>query len=142
LQENTIGIIPTHGYNPEQIQSVKALQWIKYMSHSLGIRIQHARNGGEKAIGPYKVDGYYETKDQKVVLEFHGDFWHGIPNQYSSYTMNPVNKLTMGELYHNNLIKQRYIEKLGYTYVSILESEFEKELKVNSEMRTFIEQLD
>ena len=52
LQENTIGIIPSHGYNPEQTQSVKALSTcLKYMSHTLGIRIQHARNGDEKVIG-------------------------------------------------------------------------------------------
>ncbi|XP_045215064.2 uncharacterized protein LOC123565260 [Mercenaria mercenaria] len=96
LKENTIGIIPTHGYNPEQVQSIKALQWVKYQSYALGIRIQHARNGGERVIGPYRVDGYYETGDQKVVLEFHGDFWHGNPKLYSSSTVNPVNKLTMG----------------------------------------------
>ncbi|XP_053390294.1 uncharacterized protein LOC128553199 [Mercenaria mercenaria] len=105
------------------------------------LRIQHARNGDEKVIGPYRGDGYYETGDQKVVLEFHGDFWHGNPKLYSSSTVNPVNKLTV-ELYQNTLTKQKYIEEIGYTYVSIWESEFEKELKENNEMRTFIEQLD
>jgi hypothetical protein len=36
-----------------------------------GVHIQHARNGGEKEIGPYKVDGYYENENgQKYVLEF------------------------------------------------------------------------
>jgi hypothetical protein len=34
------------------------MQWIKYLSTTEGVCIQHARNGGEKEIGPYKVDGY------------------------------------------------------------------------------------
>ncbi len=104
LQQDTIGIIPAHGYNPEQVQSVKAIQWIKYLSHTKGIRIQHARNGGEKSIGPYQVDGYYETNDGlKVVLEFHGDFWHGNPKKYANSTINPVNKMTMSELYQKTM---------------------------------------
>lgn len=69
LQAETIALIPHHGYNPEQRQSVKALQWLKYMSYTEGLDIQHARNGGEKSIGPYLVDGYYESNSgEKVVL--------------------------------------------------------------------------
>ena len=80
LENDRIGIIPNHGYNPLQNQSAKALQWLKYLGHTTGYKIQHAMNGGEKRIGDYLVDGYYETEDgQKVVLEFHGDFWHGNP---------------------------------------------------------------
>ena len=74
----------------------------------MAIRILHARNGGEKEIGPYKVDGYYETDTERVVLEFHGDFWHGNPNKYSKNTVNSVTKLTMGELYENTLEKQGF----------------------------------
>ena len=61
LKSETIALIPHHGYNPKQKQSVKAIQWLKYLSFSEGRRIQHAKNGGEKAIGPYLVDDYYET---------------------------------------------------------------------------------
>ena len=46
------------------------MQWIKYLSTTKGVHIQHARNGGEKEIGHYKVDGYYENENgQKYVLE-------------------------------------------------------------------------
>ena len=48
LKENTTGIIPTHGYKLEQTQSMKGFQWIKFLSHTMAIRIIHARNGGEK----------------------------------------------------------------------------------------------
>ena len=118
LQENTVGIIPTHGYNSEQKHSVNALSWVKYLSHKNGVKIQHARNGGEKTIGPYRVDGYYETENgEKIVLEFHGDFWHGNSKCYSSSTVNPVRGLTMGELYQETLDKQRFLESKGYRYV-------------------------
>ena len=58
LERDTIASIPHHGYNPKQNQSVKAIKWIKYVPHTEGHKIQHARNGGEKSIGPYFVDGY------------------------------------------------------------------------------------
>ena len=143
LKENSIGIIPTHGYNPQQNQSVKALQWIKYVSHCSGQRIKHARNGGERRIGDYTVDGYYEAEDgRKVVLEFHGDFWHGNPSKFSSTTWNPVSKLTMGELYQRTLDKKRFLEENGYTYQHIWESEFDQQLNENSQMAAFVHSLE
>ncbi|XP_052806406.1 uncharacterized protein LOC128235642 [Mya arenaria] len=143
LQPETIALIPRHGYNPEQKQSVKAIQWIKYLSYVQGHKIQHARNGGEKTIGPYLVDGYYETDGGgKVVLEFHGDFWHGNPLKYSRSTMNPVNQMTMGELYDKTLEKKRYLESFGYLYRSIWESDFDQECKENPDMRSYIENLE
>lgn len=66
------------------------MQWIKYHAYQKNVEIQHAGNEGEKIIGPYKVDGYYESGDQKVVMEFHGDYWHGNPKCYSAKTLNKV----------------------------------------------------
>lgn len=142
LEHESIGIIPPHGYTPHHKQSAKALQWIKYLSYTEGHTIQHAQNGGEKSIGPYLVDGYYETENEKVVLEFHGDFWHGNPSKYARTTVNPVNQMTMGELHDNTLEKRRYLENMGFTYKFIWESDFDKEVKDDPKMRTFIEQLD
>ncbi|XP_053389260.1 uncharacterized protein LOC128552256 [Mercenaria mercenaria] len=50
--------------------------------------------------------------------------------------------MTMGELYDRTIEKQKYLEDLGYTYVSIWESDFEQQLLENAEMRNFIEQLE
>lgn len=92
----------------------------KYLSHVQGHRNQHARNGGEMDIGPYLVDGYYEKENgEKVVLECHGDFWHVNPANYSRSTVNPVNQMTMGELYDKPIEKRQYLEGLGYIYQSI-----------------------
>lgn len=48
LQSERIGIIPPHGYRPEQKQSIKAMHWLKYISKRYDVNIQHAFNGGEK----------------------------------------------------------------------------------------------
>jgi hypothetical protein len=53
LEPEMIGIIPTHGYRPEENKYIKALRWITYMETTTEIHIQHARNGGEKKIGEY-----------------------------------------------------------------------------------------
>jgi hypothetical protein len=55
--------IPAQRYRQEEKHSIKAMQWIKYLSTTEGVRMQHARNGGEKEIGSYKVDGYYENEN-------------------------------------------------------------------------------
>ena len=89
LRPDTIGIIPAQGYRQEEKHSIKAMQWIKYLSTTEGVHIQHARNGGEKEIEPFTVNGYYENEnEQKYVLEFNGKFWHGCLHYYNASTVN------------------------------------------------------
>jgi hypothetical protein len=143
LQSETIGIIKHHGYRPEETQSVKALQWIKWLSREKNLRIQHAKNGGEKRIDHYRMDGYYETESgEKVVLEFHGCFWHGCNQCYARDTINPVNDMSMGDLHERTLDKQRYLESRGYVYISKWEHAFDRDLRENPDQRKFVEQLD
>jgi hypothetical protein len=52
----------------------------------------------------YKVDGYYENENgQQYVLEFNGKFWHGCLHCYNDSTVNPVNGMTMGDLYQRTM---------------------------------------
>ncbi|XP_045197429.2 uncharacterized protein LOC123552109 [Mercenaria mercenaria] len=143
LDHETIGIIPSHGYRPEAKQSGLAYQWLSYLAFERNIYIQHGRNKGEKQIGPYKVDEYYQTEDgRKVVLEFQGDFWHGCPKCFSKSTINPVNGLSMSELYMNTLEKQLYLESEGYHYECIWECDFKKKLESNPTMKEYIDSLE
>ena len=71
--------------------------------------------------------------------EFHGDFWHGIPSKYLRSMINPVNKLTMGELYDKTLGEKVYREKFGYTYRSIWESEFDQKCQQCENLKHFIQ---
>lgn len=76
LQEKTIGIIPQKGYSNHNLQSSKAKRWLSYIAHSRKIHIQHSRNGSEKVVGPYKLDGYREDDEgQEYCYKFNGCFW-------------------------------------------------------------------
>ena len=80
LDPESLGIIPSHGYRPQQNQSNKAVKWLKYMCTRENIQIQHALNASEMQIGPFTVDDYQENASgDKIVYEFHGCFWHGCP---------------------------------------------------------------
>ena len=75
LKENTIAILPPHGYHPKIKQSNMALKWLSYIAEKNDIYIRHKRNGGEKGVGRYSLDGYHE--ETNTAYEFHGCFWHG-----------------------------------------------------------------
>ncbi len=75
LQENTIAIIPPHGYHPKDKQSLLALKWLSYKAEKEDCYIQHARNAGEKRVGNYLLDGYHE--ESNTAYEINGCFWHG-----------------------------------------------------------------
>ena len=70
LKPDTIASIPHGGYHFKERFSIIACKWLQWEAQERGVRIQHARNGGEAPIGPYKVDGLVEGTNH--VLEFHG----------------------------------------------------------------------
>ena len=75
LQENTIAIIPPHGYHSKDKQSLLALKWFSYKAEKEDIYIRHARNAGEKRVAGYLLDGYHEETNK--YFEINGCFWHG-----------------------------------------------------------------
>jgi hypothetical protein len=75
LKENTIAILPPHSYYPGIKQSNITLKWLSYTVEKNDVYIQHKRNGGEKTVGRYSLDGYDE--ETHTAYEFHGCFWHG-----------------------------------------------------------------
>ena len=56
-------------------QSNDAVTWLSYVSEKEDLYIQHVRNGGEKRVERYSLDGYCE--ETNTVYEFQGCFWHG-----------------------------------------------------------------
>ena len=75
LPKDTIAVIPPMGYAPETKQSLIAYKLLSYLSEKNDVYIQHARDGGEKRVGRYLLDGYCE--ETHTAFEFHGCFWHG-----------------------------------------------------------------
>ena len=74
LQKDTIALLPQHRELKGK-QSHEALQWLSYTAEKEGIRMQHARNGGEKRVGNYYLDGYCE--ETHTAYEYQGCYWHG-----------------------------------------------------------------
>ena len=67
-------------------QSNVAVTWLSYISEKEDLYIKHVRNGGEKRVEPYSLDGYCE--ETNTVYEFQGCFWHGKDFGNITYT-NP-----------------------------------------------------
>ena len=74
LEKDTMAIF-LHARQLKANQSVTALKWLSYISEKEGIGIQHVKNGGEKRVGNYSLDGYCE--ETHTAYEFQGCFWHG-----------------------------------------------------------------
>ena len=74
LQKDTIALLPQH-QQLKRKQSHEALQWLSYTAEKEEIHIQHARNGGEKRVGNYYLDGYCE--ETHTAYEYQGCYWHG-----------------------------------------------------------------
>ncbi len=74
LKENTIAIFNSDR-QLKMKQSNMAIKWLSYVSEKEGICIAHVRNGGEKRIGRYSLDGYHQ--ESNTAYEFQGCLWHG-----------------------------------------------------------------
>ena len=74
LKKDTIAIFNNHRQWKTK-QSNDAVTWLSYISEKEDLYIQHARNGGEKRVERYSLDGYCE--ETNTAYEFQGCFWHG-----------------------------------------------------------------
>lgn len=85
----------------------------------LGITIR------QHPIGVCFVDGFDPATN--TVYEFLGDFWHGNPNLYSPFDINPRNKKSFADLYNATINRFDYLNKLGYTVIYIWQSDYRKD---------------
>ena len=74
LQKDTIAIF-SHVHQLKTKQSAEALKWLSYTAEKEDIHIQHVKNGGEKRVANYLLDGYCE--ETHTAYEYQGCFWHG-----------------------------------------------------------------
>ena len=139
MDKDTIGIIPEKGYNAEQKTSDKCITWLKYISITQNIDIQHALNGGEFAVGDYLVDGY--CRETNTIYELHGCLWHGCPICFSRNYFHKMKQQTMGTVYwkHNKRINE--IKKLmpTATIVQLWEHEYDLLVKNDPAFKAFLQ---
>ena len=107
--------------------------WLKYLSYTNNITIQHCFNNIEKKIGPYPVDGY--CKETDTVYEFQGCFMHGCNKCFHSTSYNPLKCQTMGYLY--KVCNERIIKNIVKNFVEIWEHEWDMLFKENEEIKNF-----
>ena len=126
IPENTIGIIKD-SVKTEAFSKI-SINWLKWISDTQNIYIQHALNGGEFNISKIgKVDGF--CKDTNTVYEFQGCFWHECDKCHTENTINPFNQVEMGELRKRTQIKNQKIKDQGYNLVEVYECELAKNLE-------------
>lgn len=70
------------------------------------------------------VDGMEFRQNEKIVYEFHGNYWHGNPVKYRVDKINERSKKSFGELYQKTLYREQKIRESGYKLVVIWEHEF------------------
>lgn len=80
MPEKSIGIFKTR----QDKYSYLALKWLRKIEAERGILIQHALNGGEKKIGIFYMDGFYENE----IFSFNGCFFMVVFFVISSVTSN------------------------------------------------------
>ena len=68
------------------------------------------------------VDGYDEKTN--TVYEFLGDFWHGNPRKFNKTDINPIAKLSFGELYRKTFDMFYRLNSIGYSVKYIWESDW------------------
>ena len=95
---------------------------MKYISIKHNININHARNGGEKRIGTFKLDGWHENTD--TGFEFHGCVYHGCPKCYNDSTFNALRNELMSQTYCKHVKRISEIKQKLNNLVEIWECEY------------------
>ncbi|XP_036144598.1 uncharacterized protein LOC118646236 [Monomorium pharaonis] len=147
LREGEIGVIPAKRYRNADKSSQKALRWLVWIERELGQQIIHAGRGREQQITGAKVDGYYETvidnETRRYVLQFHGCFWHGCPTCFRVICDRPLLSTnpedTIDTRYKRTLARTWRLQRLGYRVTEKWECDFDREVRENSEINTFLE---
>ena len=162
LKKDTMAVFQ-HDRQLKMKQSNMAVKWLSYEMTSKDIHIQHVRNGGEKRVGKYSLDGYCE--ENHTAYEFQGCFWHGKWRNVTNIdfekilmlfflytgcldcypdreTVNPVNGKTMQQLYEDTLEKVCYLENQGFEVIEKKECEFVKEMEHDEELRRYFEEYE
>ena len=105
-------------FYPKHKASKESIQWLEYVAKHWKIPIHHAMSGhgGERWIEKRPVDGYNHEK--KLVLQYHGCYWHGCPKCYPDR-----NKIiergdrTREDLFQATMRRTAYLRKAGYRVI-------------------------
>jgi G:T-mismatch repair DNA endonuclease (very short patch repair protein) len=116
------------------------LEWLNYLKNILNVSIENTVNFGEHKItnSSYHADGYINK--YKLILEYHGCFWHGCKKCYLS-GINTKCQKSYQELYDQTQKKKEHCIKEGYKYIEIWECEWTKIKDSNELLENYIDEL-
>lgn len=63
------------------------------------------------------------VKDSKILLEFHGSYWHGSPEVYEKEDLNKIQLRSI----KNDIFKKALAERYGYKIIYVWEHHFNKD---------------
>ena len=117
--------------------SIAAIKWLKWVSHSEEVDIQHAHNGGEVRIGTFYVDGQ-DRNNKKQLFEFNGCAFHGCPRCFPKREqLLPRSYMTAHEACELTAERQAHLEGDGYRLRSVWECEVNLQLRRDTAMKAY-----
>ena len=122
---------PETEFKPEirQRNSHSALEWLRFVEHDRDVKLRHALNGGEMAVGcrRIRVDGFHAASN--TVFQFHGCWFHAhecIPShRYQCASLREERRDRTTRV-------SAYLKALGYKLVVVWECEW-REMKRRDE---------
>ena len=105
-------------FYPKHQASKESIQWLEYVAKHWKIPIHHAMSGhgGERWIEKRPVDGYNHEK--KLVLQYHGCYWHGCPKCYQDRDkIIERGDRTREDLFQATMRRTAYLRKAGYRVI-------------------------
>ncbi|XP_055387125.1 uncharacterized protein LOC129615785 [Condylostylus longicornis] len=125
LKEDTIRLIPKHGYRNSDNQSKMAIQWLVWEEEKRNINIRHTTKQKESFVNGIKVDGFCSETNQ--VFGFYSCYYHGhptcIPHNRNNSLQDDSND-TMNTRYERTIKKAERLRKLGYDVIEMWQCEF------------------
>ena len=119
--------------------------WIDWLIHDQHMEIQSAFHGGEKKIGPYKVDGF--CSELNTVFKFYGDYWHCHPDQFpDENVLHPTvkdkdnNPMTVKDIRARDQQHVRDLQGKGYTIEIIWEKDWQALVTQRPEIKVYLKQ--
>ena len=105
-------------FYPKHNASNESIQWLEYVAKHWNMTIHHAMSGhgGERWIGKRPVDGYNHKR--KLVLQYHGCYWHGCPKCYPDRDkIIERGDRTREDLFQATMRRTAYLRKEGYKVI-------------------------
>ena len=147
--------MPSCGFAGIDVHSRLSILWLEYESKRLGIKIKHARAGGEHVVqnqtrdGFFKLDGYHKDKSGKETCwELMGCLFHGCKTCYGSTgdqkrVRHPHTGESLEVLHRRTTERLQYLRnELKMTVNVIWECEFRALLKNDKNLADFADQCD